>query len=49
MLQAITVNTTGSRLGGKRMCATKAEWDQREFEDQQMTERMSANTVPNSR
>ncbi|SFP49439.1 hypothetical protein [Sphingomonas rubra] len=40
-----TVGTTGSRLGGKRVCASKADWDAREFNDRQTTERMSANTI----
>jgi hypothetical protein len=30
-----TIKTTGSRLGGKRLCATRAEWDRIERETQE--------------
>ncbi len=39
-----TVGSTGTRLGSKRICALKADWEQREFQDKQAIERMSANT-----
>ena len=35
--QVITV--TGSRLGGKKICATRAEWEERRRADREATER----------
>jgi hypothetical protein len=34
-----TLNTTGSRLGGDRVCKTKAEWDADSEETRQQVER----------
>ena len=33
-----TVTVTGSRLGAKRYCATRAEWDERRRLDREATE-----------
>ncbi len=40
-----SIGTTGSRLGGKRVCATKQQWDERAYDDKQAIDRMAANTV----
>jgi hypothetical protein len=41
-----TMQVTGSRLGGKRECMTRTQWDERARNDREEIDRMSRSASP---